>query len=124
MVTANHILGHFFAFVAMGIGVFHSFVFCEKRVLLPPLPCLAHQNVQRMRGGLLSATEHQEKASVLGTGCKVTLFKLSPRRAGPSAVVATPAVWGGDAEHKARFTGPGGPAPPALGVRSYQTLPD
>lgn len=40
MVTANHILGPFFAFVAMGIGVFHSFVFCgKKRVLLPPLPC-------------------------------------------------------------------------------------
>lgn len=39
MVTANHILGHFFAaFVAMGISVFRSFVFCEKReVLLPPL---------------------------------------------------------------------------------------
>lgn len=38
MVTANHILGHFSAFVAMGIGVFHSFVFCEKReILLPPL---------------------------------------------------------------------------------------
>lgn len=40
MVTANHILGHFFVFVAMGIGVFHSFVFCEKkRVLFPPLAC-------------------------------------------------------------------------------------
>lgn len=31
MVTANHILGHFFAFVAMGISVFRSFVFCEKK---------------------------------------------------------------------------------------------
>lgn len=41
MVTTNHILGHFFAFVAMGIGVFHSFVFCEKKrsiVTSPGLP--------------------------------------------------------------------------------------
>lgn len=51
MVTTNHILGHFFAFVAMGIGVFHSFVFCEKNEEHCYLPWLAHQNVLRMRGG-------------------------------------------------------------------------
>lgn len=46
--TANHILGHFFVFVAMGISVFHSFVFCEKKEYCS-LPQLAHQNVLRMR---------------------------------------------------------------------------
>lgn len=51
MVTANHILGHFFsAFVAMGISVFCSFVFCEKRGVLFP-PQLTHQNVLRMEQG-------------------------------------------------------------------------
>lgn len=61
---------------------------------------------------------------MLGTGCEVTLLKISPSHAGPSAVVATPALWGGDAEHKGRHTGPGGPAAPALRVRCYQTLPE
>lgn len=120
--TANHSLGHFSAFVAMGIGVFHSFVLCEKRgVLLPLLACPL--KCAEEGGELLwSATEHQEETSVLGTGCEVTLFKLSP------AVQSLPLwwllLWGGDAEHTVRHSGPGGPAPPALGVRCYQTLPE
>lgn len=54
--TANHILGHLFsAFVAMGIAVFRSFVFCEKgEVLLLPL---AHPPKRAEDGGeLWSAT--------------------------------------------------------------------
>lgn len=55
MVTANHILGRFFAFVAMGISVFCSFVFCGKReVLLPPLA--RSPKCPEDRGGLWSAT--------------------------------------------------------------------
>lgn len=54
---------------------------------------------------------------MLGAGYKVTLFKLSPSHAGPSAGVATPALWGGDAEHKARW-----PCPTSFGCQILSDL--
>lgn len=86
IVTANHILGHFSAFVAMGIGVFRSFVFCEKRGVLLPLLAYALRCAEG-EGGLWSVSGHQEETSGLGTGCEVTLFKLSP------AVQCLPLCW-------------------------------
>lgn len=72
MVTANHILGHLFAaFVAMGIGVFRSFVFCEKtEVLFCYLPWLTHQNVLRMEGGCGQPHRAWSKMFVPGTGLR------------------------------------------------------
>lgn len=68
MVTANHILGQLLsAFVAMGIAVFCSFVFCEKReVLLLPL---AYPLKRAEDGGeLWSATLLLEQNICAGVG--------------------------------------------------------
>lgn len=118
MVTANHILGHCFsAFVAMGISVFRSFVFCEKReVLLPPL---AHPpKCAEDEGSCGQPRRAWSKRLCRGQGCKVACLKISSGHAHPSAVVTTSTLRGGDAEHKAvRHASPGSPAPLALGVR-------
>lgn len=88
MVTANHILGHFFsACVAMGIGVFCSFVFCEKReVLLPPLAY--PPKCAKDEGVVVSHIMPEAKHSCQGRGCQVACLKISSGQACPSAVVS------------------------------------